>query len=213
MKKLLPVLALALLAACSTGGDEPLPPAAYDQPVLNADGTLSGIQGIDSRHWALVDADLRKGIFWYAFANRLTRQCPEAYPEHKDWLGEVNLLVQRASGQAARTGIGMERARLQTLAEGADRAAVGLEAMTVAEMDIATVVRGWIRSATGDDVADGDALLKGCGLLFDRDNLRGLLRNATQPLSAYYNRIRDEHPEIFDATRGAEGIARRLEKI
>lgn len=44
------------LAAC--GGGEPLPPASFDKPVLHANGSLTGVTGVDARHWALVDRDL-----------------------------------------------------------------------------------------------------------------------------------------------------------
>ncbi|WP_416899308.1 MAG: hypothetical protein ACMVY4_06205 [Minwuia sp.] len=203
----------ALLAACGTLEPEELPPAAFDKPVLHADGTLTGVQGVDHRHWALVDQDLRKGVFWYSFLNRVTQDCKQAYPEHADWLGEVNLLVQRATGQAARAGIRMERQRLETRAEGADRAVVGLEAMSVAEVEVAGVLAGWIESATGEEVPLERALVQGCALLFDRENLRGLMRNSAEPLSRYFARMEVEQPDIYAATGGVEGIVRRLDKV
>ncbi|WP_417518193.1 hypothetical protein [Minwuia sp.] len=200
-----------VLAAC--GGGEPLPPPEFDEPVLHADGTLTGVRGVDGRHWSLVDRDLRRGTYWYSFMNRLTGQCPEYFPEHADWLGEVNLLLQRATGQAVRRGIEMEDARLQTLAEGADRATVALQAMSVAEVDVAGIVAGWTRSATGRDVGTEEAWIGGCSLLFDRDRLRGLIRNSALPMADYFARMKAEHPAIYATVPEIEGITRRLEKI
>lgn len=211
MKRLAAVLMLLSAAAC--GGGEPLPPPSYEKPVLSADGSLTGVTGVDGRHWALVDRDLRRGVYWYSFVDQLTERCPATFPEHEEWLGEVNLLLQRASGQAVRQGIEMERLRLQQLAEGADRAITGLNAMSVAQVDVAGIVRGWIRKAAGGDVTDDEAWVKGCSLLFETESLRGLLRNSTQPLTDYYARMQQDHGDIFDEIEGIDGIVRRLNKV
>lgn len=199
------------LAAC--GGGEPLPPASFDKPVLHANGSLTGVTGVDARHWALVDRDLRRGVYWFIVVEQLTGRCPTVFPEHAEWLGEVNLLLQRASGQAMRQAIEMERKRLAMLAEGADRAATGLNAMSVAEVDVAGIVRGWIQRAAGSDVSDDEAWVKGCSLLFEKESLRGLLRNSSRPLAEYYARMEAEHPDIYAEAQGAEGIVRRLDKV
>jgi len=202
-----------MAAACGGGGGEPLPPPSFDRPVLGADGSLSGVTGVDGRHWSLVDRDLRSGVFWYSVVDSLTKQCPTTFPEHEDWLGEVNLLLQRASGQATRTAIEMERERLADIAQGADRATTALNAMAVAEVDIPGLVRSWIRRAAGAEVNDSEAWIKGCGMLFDKESLRGLLRNSAQPLGDYFDRMQDDHPEIYESQSGVEGIARRLKKV
>jgi hypothetical protein len=202
---------LLIVAACGDG--EPLPPPTYDRPVLRADGSLTGVSGVDGRHWNLVDRNLRRGVYWYSFMDRLTKLCPVTFPEHADWLGEVNLLLQRASGHAMRQAIDMERIRLQQLVEGADRAVTGLNAMSVAEVDVAGIVRGWIRKAAGTDVTDDEGWIKGCSLLFDKESLRGLLRNSAQPLADYYDRMQNEYPEIYKGVTGVDGIVRRLNKV
>lgn len=200
-----------LLAAC--GGGEPLPPPSFEKPVLHANGSLTGVTGVDARHWALVDRDLRRGVYWYSLVEQLTGRCPATFPEHSEWLGEVNLLLQRASGQAMRLAIEMERTRLAALADGADRAATGLNAMSVAEVDVAGIVRGWIQRAAGSEVDEDEAWVKGCSLLFENESLRGLLRSSAQPLAAYYGRMQREHPDIYNEVQGVEGIVRRLDKV
>lgn len=112
-----------------------------------------------------------------------------------------------------RQAIEMERKRLAMLAEGADRAATGLNAMSVAEVDVAGIVRGWIQRAAGSDVSDDEAWVKGCSLLFEKESLRGLLRNSSRPLAEYYARMEAEHPDIYAGAQGAEGIVRRLDKV
>lgn len=211
MRRLAAILSLLVMGACA--GGEPLPPPDYDDPILYADGSLTGVTGVDSRHWALVDRNLRSGVFWYSFMNQLTVQCRVTFPEQTDFLDEVNLLLDRAAGQAVRKGIAMEGERLKRLAEGADRAITALDAMSVAEVDVSGIVRRWIRKAVGEDVSDDKGWIKGCSMLFDRKNLRGLMRNSTQPLAEYYERMRTGHLDIYAATRGAEGIERRLNKI
>jgi len=211
VRRLAAILSLLAIAACAKG--EPLPPPEYDDPILYADGSLTGVTGVDRRHWALVDRNLRSGVFWYSFMNQMTVQCRVTFPEQTGFLDEVNLLLDRAAGQAVRTGIAMETERLKQVAEGADRAITGLDAMSVAEVDVSGIVRGWIRKAVGDDVSADEGWIKGCSMLFDRKNLRGLMRNSTQPLAEYYERMRSRHLEIYAATPGAEGIERRLNKI
>lgn len=211
MRQLAAIFILFSVAAC--GGAEPLPPPSYDRPVLRADGSLSGVSGVDGRHWALVDRNLRRGVYWYSFMDRLTKLCPVTFPEHEEWLGEVNLLLQRASGHAMRQAIEMERIRLQQLAEGADRAVTGLNAMSVAEVDVAGIVRSWIRKSAGNDVSNDQGWIKGCSLLFERDSLRGLLRNSAQPLADYYGRMQSEYPKIYQGVTGVDGIVRRLNKV
>ncbi len=211
MKRFAAALLLMTVAAC--GGGEPLPPPSFEAPVLHADGSLTGVTGVDSRHWALLDRDLRRGVYWYSFVDQLTGRCPVTFPEHADWLGEVNLLLQRASGQAMRQAIEMERVRLQQLADGADRAVTGLNAMSVAQVDVPGIVRGWIRKAAGGDVTDEEAWVKGCSLLFETESLRGLLRNSAQPLADYYQRMKVDHTEIYNGMQGIDGIVRRLNKV
>lgn len=209
------LLGLLAAAACGPQLGEPLPPASYDKPRLEADGRLTGLVGVDSRHWSLVDEDLRHGVYWHSFLSDLVVKCPEIYPEHADWMGELGLLIHRGTGTAVKRAIALEALRLQAIGPGADRAAVGLEALQKADVDIAGIMTRMLKPAMSDaDEIDPErAMIAACNLLFDAEDMRGLMRSAAQPLSAYFARMREEYPAIYATETDMEAVTRRLDKI
>lgn len=204
---------MALLAACGPMLGEPLPPASYDQPRLEASGALTGVTGVDSRHWALLDEDLRRGVYWHSFLQDLVTKCPAIYPEHKAWMGELGLLVRRGTGMAVDRAVAVEALRLQTVGEGADRAAVGLEALGKADVDVPGIMARWLQPAVAGEIDPDRAMVAACNLLFERDDLRGLMRKAADPLSRYFARMAEDHPAILADFHDLEAITRRLDKI
>lgn len=205
--------AMALLAACGPRLGEPLPPAGYDQPRLEANGALTGVTGVDSRHWALLDENLRRGVYWHSFLSDLVVKCPAIYPEHAAWMGELGLLVRRGTGMAVDRAVAMEALRLQTVGAGADRAAVGLEALGKADVDVPGIMARWLQPAVAGEIDADRAMLAACNLLFEREELRGLMRKAADPLSRYFARMAEDHPAIVAEFHDLEAITRRLDKI
>lgn len=206
-------LLLLLAAACGNQLGGPLPPAGYDHPRLEANGALTGVTGVDSRHWSLLDEDLRNGVYWHSFLKGLVTKCPDIYPEHADWMGELGLLIHRGTGSAVKRAIELERLRLQEIGPGADRAAVGLEALEKADVDVAGIMTRMLKPAATEEVDPDRAMTAACNLLFDAEDMRGLMRSAAEPLAAYFARMEREHPKIYATAPDLEAITRRLDKI
>lgn len=200
-----------LLIACAS--EEALPPPSAENPRLSSDGRLTGVEGVGRENWENVDHDLRRGVFWHRFNLQLVARCRELFPEHADWLDELATLLRFATGIAVTRGIEVERHRLAAAGHDAERGIVALQAMRDAEMDVEGIVGGWLEQVVPGDVERHDALVTGCGLIFERKHLRELIETAALPLRIYYDRLASEYPTLYAATPDLPAITRRLRKL
>lgn len=204
-------MALLLLAACS--GSEPLPPASFEDPVLGANGQLTGLVGVDGRHWKLVESDLRQGLYWHTVLAAMSQRCIEVFPEHKGWLTELYGLLRRAHEKPLDHALVLEAARLKDMPPGADRALVALQAMRAAKVDFTAIAKAWIKQATGQELPEKGARVQACSMLFDRTTLRDMMRRASRPLASYLEDMQDAQPELSAALPGIDVMVRRLKSI
>lgn len=211
MRIMLSAGVLLLLAACGSRKDPP--PPVIDEPRLSKNGGLSGVSGLTQDDWEVLDKDLRRAVFRLGFLERLTDRCTMIFPKHADFLGEFGLLVSRGLTEPVERGMAMEAERLRLSADGRERAIVALLAMRQAEMDVAGMMLDQISGLVAEPVDDRQAVVTGCGLIFEKDGRRDLLRTVSQPLETYFSRIAETHPQLHGDGDKINRIRRFLARI
>ncbi len=202
---------LLLLAACGGRGD--LPPPVIEDPRLSRNGELTGVAGLTQDDWNVLDKNLKRAVFRLGFLERLGTECADLFPEHADFLGEFALLVERGLTRGAQRAIAMETERLRLAGDGRERAVIALLAMRRARMDVAGMMADQINVLAAAPVDGRDAVVSGCGLIFEREGRRDLLRTVSVPLEAYYTTIETEHPALHGDGEKVTRIRRILERI
>lgn len=202
---------LLLLAACGGRGD--LPPPVIEDPRLSRNGELSGVAGLTQDDWNVLDRDLKRAVFRLGFLERLGTECTNLFPEHTDFLGEFALLVQRGLTNGVQRAIAMETERLRLAGDGRERAVIALLAMRRAKMDVPGMMADQINILATTPVDGHDAVVSACGLLFEREGRRDLMRTVSVPLEAYYATIEAEYPALHGKGEKVTRIRRILERI
>ncbi|MDF1722213.1 MAG: hypothetical protein P1U65_16190 [Minwuia sp.] len=202
---------LLLLGACGSRGD--LPPPVIGEPRLSKAGSLSGVVGLTQDDWEVLDKDLRRAVFRLGFLERLTASCIELFPEHADFLGEFGLLVNRGLTEPVERGMAMEAERLRLVGDGRERAIVALLAMRQAEMDVEGMMSDQINALATKPVEGRQAVVTGCGLIFEKAVRRDLLRTVSQPLETYFARLEETHPKLHGDGDKIIRIRRYLARI
>ena len=202
---------VVLLAACGSRKD--LPPPVIEEPRLSRTGELSGVAGLTQDDWDGLNRDLRRAVFRLGFLERLSTECVAIFPEHAGFLGEFGLLVQRGLTTGVDRGIAMETERLRLSGDGRERAVVALLAMRSAEMDVEGIMADQINALAADPVDGHAALVTGCGLIFDRDGRRDLMRTVSVPLDAYFTTLQADHPALHGEDDKITQIRRILARI
>lgn len=211
MRFVLAAAVLMLLAACGTRKD--LPPPVIEEPRLSKNGSLSGVSGLTQDDWEVLDKDLRRAVLRLGFLERLTDSCTVIFPEHADFLGEFALLVNKGLTEPVERGMAMEAERLRLATDGRERAIVALLAMRQAEMDVAGMMADQINVLAAKPVDSRQAVVTGCGLIFEKDGRRDLLRTVSQPLETYFSRIAETHPQLHGDGDKINQIRRFLSRI
>ncbi len=211
MRLLLTCGVVLLLTACGGRGD--LPPPVIGEPRLSKSGALSGVSGLTQDDWEVLDKDLRRAVFRLGFLERLTDRCLDIFPEHAAFLGEFEALVDRGLTRPVERGMAMETERLRLAADGRERAIVALLAMRQAEMDVEGMMSDQISVLATKPVDDRQAVVTGCGLIFEKDGRRDLLRTVSKPLETYFSRVLAEHPQLHGDGDKINRIRRFLARI
>ncbi len=200
-----------LLAAC--GGRSELPPPLIEDPRLSRTGELTGVAGLTQDDWNVLNRDLKRAVFRLGFLERLGTECTGLFPEHADFLGEFALLVERGLTNGVQRAIAIETERLRLAGDGRERAVVALLAMRRAAMDVPGMMADQINVLAAAPVNGHDAVVSGCGLIFEKAGRRDLMRTVSVPLEAYYTTIESEYPALHGDGEKVTRIRRILERI
>lgn len=203
--------ALLALAACGGGGE--IPPPVIEEPRLSRTGELSGVAGLTQDDWNVLDRDLKRAVFRLGFLERLGGECRTLFPEHDAFLGEFALLVQRGLTGGVERAIAMETERLRLAGDGRERAVIALLAMRRAEMDVAGMMADQVNALATEPVDGRAAVVSGCGLIFEKQGRRDLMRTVSVPLDAYFTTVQAAHPVLHGEDEKITRIRRILARI